>query len=282
MKQLVITKRVTDRQTESFNQYLKEISSIQVLTPEEEIVLVEKTINGDEKAKEELIKKNLRFVVSVAKQYANPQNLLEDLVNEGNYGLIMAVDKFKPEMGFKFISYAVWWIRKVILEHINKYGRMVRIPANKINDLSKIGKQINELEQKLGRDVSIQEIEAEEGEYDFLDMINSYHIDSLDKDMSGDESDSVTLADLMSDDSFGPTDNILLTQDLKKELNSLLNTLKPRDKDIMIALFGLDGSQPRTLEDVGEQYGMTRERIRQIRERSLEKLRENIENTEIL
>ena len=142
MKQLVITNRITSRETESFNLYLKDIYSLEVLTPSEETALAIRVNAGDIKAKDELIRRNLRFVITVAKQYANSSNPLEDLVNEGNIGLIMAAEKFKPEMGWKFISYAVWWIQKLICEHLAKHGRMVRLPANKINSLSKLDKKI--------------------------------------------------------------------------------------------------------------------------------------------
>ena len=157
MKQLIISNRITKRDTESFNLYLKEIYNYEILTASEEKALSIKVNNGDHLAKNKLIQHNLRFVVSVAKQYCSSTNLIEDLVNEGNIGLIIAADRFKPEMGFKFISYAVWWIQKVICEHLAKNGRMVRLPANKINDLSMLEKKISAVEQKKGRAVDIQE-----------------------------------------------------------------------------------------------------------------------------
>src|ERR1039458_8758932 len=171
MKQLVISARTTKRDTASFNLYLREISEIKMLTPEEELICANKVVLGDKAAIEELIVKNLRFVVSVAKQYAKAENPLEDLVNEGNIGLMIAAKKFRPDMGFKFISYAVWWIRKIILEHLAKNGRIVRIPANKINDLSKLDKKINKMEQKLGRNLDTQELIKEFGK-DELDLLN--------------------------------------------------------------------------------------------------------------
>lgn len=282
MKQLVISARVTDRQTQSFNQYLKEISAIKVLSAREEAILAEKASLGDAKAKEELVRRNLRFVVSVAKQYANNQNPLEDLVEEGNIGLIMAADKFEPSMGFKFISYAVWWVRKVIMEHITKHGRMVRIPANRVNDISKMEKRIHELEQTLGREVMPQELFGENSEeYEFTELLNSYHMDSLDRDISGGEGDGTTLGEVFADDSFGPTDKGLTGEDFKADVHNLLNILKPRDKQIMIALFGLDGLQPRTLKDVGDEFNITREMVRQIRAKSLDKLKDKLKGSEI-
>jgi RNA polymerase primary sigma factor len=297
MKQFVITSKVTNRENQSFNQYLKDISEIEVFSSKEEVICAEKASRGDKKAIDELVRRNLRFVVSVAKQYATTQNPLEDLVNEGNIGLIIAAEKFKPEMGFKFISYAVWWVRKIIMEHLSKHGRLVRLPANKINSLSKLDKQINELEQKLGRNVCIQEIIEEFGgdtdfdgkstqkkfknEYMLLDMLNDYSMDSLDRDISG-EDKGTTLAETISDDSmFKSADNELLTEDVRKQLNEVLDILKPRDRLVMVGLYGLDGCIPRTLNDIGDEIGVTREMVRQIREKSLVKLRKNLELTNI-
>ena len=254
-----------------------------------------------QEAIDELVSRNLRFVVSVAKQYSTVQNHLEDLVNEGNIGLIMAAQKFKPEMGFRFISYAVWWIRKVIMEHLCNHGRMVRLPANRINSLSKLDKKINALEQKLGREVSIQEIIAEYGselgldgkdkseykkvsdEYEFLDFLNSYNMDSLDRDLSGEDGNGTTLGDTISSDSgFQPTDQGMVDTDLKNQLNSLLDTLKPRDRKVMVWLFGLEGQHPRTLKDVADEIGVTREMVRQIREKSLAKLKDKLSFSELM
>lgn len=298
MKQFVITSKLTNRANSSFNQYLKEVAAIDVLTPQEEAIYTQKASVGDQEAINELVRRNLRFVISVAKQYATPQNPLEDLVNEGNIGLIMAAERFKPEMGFKFISYAIWWIRKVIMEHLSKHGRLVRIPANKINSLSKLDKQINQLEQRLGRKVSIEEVISEYGkdlaldekgsiqkitsEYEFLDVLNNYNMDSLDRDISGDEGDGTMLSETLSDDStFKSADHELVTQDVKNELNKVLDTLKPRDRRIMVGLFGLDGNLPRTLKDVSDEVGITREMVRQVREKSLLKLRKVLEKSSI-
>jgi len=298
MKQFVITGKVTNRANGSFNQYLKEVAEISVLTPQEEAIYTQKASAGDQEAINELVRRNLRFVISVAKQYATPLNPLEDLVNEGNIGLIMAAERFKPEMGFKFISYAIWWIRKVIMEHLSKHGRLVRIPANKINSLSKLDKQIHQLEQKLGRKVSIEEVINEYGkdlaldektsiqkvtsEYEFLDVLNNYNMDSLDRDISGDEGDGTLLSETLSDDStFKSVDHELITQDVKNELNKVLNMLKPRDRKIMVGLFGLDGDLPRTLKDVSDEVGITREMVRQVRQKSLVKLRKVLEKSNI-
>lgn len=298
MKNLVISSKLTNRENLSFNQYLKDIASIQVLTPQKEALLAERASKGDKAAIDELVMRNLRFVVSVAKQYATAQTPLEDLVNEGNIGLIIAAEKFNPAMGFKFISYAVWWVRKIIMEHLSKHGRLVRLPANKINSLSKLDKEISELEQQLGRTVNIQEaidILANSGKYDsvsfkkkseeyeFLDVLSSYHMDSLDRDISGDDGNGTLLSDTISDDSiFKSADHNVNNTDIKNEINKVLDTLKPRDRKVMVALFGLDGSIPRTLKDVGDEIGVTREMVRQIKEKCLSKMRKQMENSEII
>jgi len=298
MKQLVITNRLTNRENESFKQYLKDIAEIDVFTPEEETICAEKASQGDEEAIKELVRRNLRFVVSVAKQYATSQNPLQDLVNEGNIGLIIAAEKFNPKMGFKFISYAVWWVRKIIMEHLSKHGRLVRLPANKINSLSKLDKEMSVLEQRLGRTVSVQEaidvlansgnydlvsLKKKSEEYEFLDVLSSYHMDSLDRDIGGDDGNGTLLSDTISDDSiFKPTDYGINNADVKNEINKLLNTLKPRDRKVIVALFGLDGSIPRTLKDIGDEIGVTREMVRQIKEKCLTKMRKKMENSEII
>ena len=287
MKQLVITTRVTNRESDSFQIYLKEIAQIPVFTPEEEAECAIKASLGDEKARTELINRNLRFVVSVAKQYATAVNPLEDLVNEGNIGLMKAADKFRPEMGFKFISYGVWWVRKIILEYLAKNGRMVRLPANKLNALSKLDKMIVELEQKLGRNVDIQEIVAEfdkelDGtDYAQLDVLNTYSVDSLDREINGDEN-SHTLADVLADtDTFKPTDHLLADGDVKFNIDRILKSLKPRERQVICSIYGLDGHARKTLKEIGEDLGVTREMIRQIKEKTLKQLKEKLVSSDV-
>lgn len=303
MNNLTITTRLTNRENLSFKQYLREIAEIKPFTPEEEIECAEKACKGDEQAREQLVLRNLRFVVSVAKQYVTPQTKLEDLVNEGNIGLITASKKFKPELGFRFISYAVWWVRKVIIEHLANYGRIVRLPANKLNSLSKLDKQIHLLEQKLGRDVSIIEVIDEfssemdigfttsndsdykklKDEYQFLGVLTDYSVDSLDRQI-GDEADSnvTSLGDIiMVEGGYEPTDANMHIADVRKTIDYALNKLKSRDRDIMVSLFGLDGTFPKSLKDVGDQFGITREMVRQIKDKSLKKLEKYFGNTEI-
>ena len=282
MKQIKISQRLTDRTNDSFKQYLKDISEIAIFTPEEELACAIKAVNGDKKAIDELVSRNLRFVVSVAKQYATDGIPLEDLVNEGNIGLMMAAEKFTPSKGYKFISYAVWWIRKVILEHISKHGKLVRLPANKINSLSKLSNKVKEMEQKAGRSIDITEVmdelsnEITDDDFMFLDVLSKYSMDSLDRQITNsDDGSGTSLGDLIADNSFKPTDHLIMDTDLKSELFSTLDMLKPRDKGVMISLFGLDGSEPMTLKEVGDEIGITREMVRQIKEKSLKALRTN-------
>lgn len=286
MKQLVITARVTNRESESFQQYLRDISQIAVFTPEGEIACTIKASNGDKAAIKELIERNLRFVVSVAKQYSTPLNPIEDIVNEGNIGLIMAAEKFKPEMGFRFISYGVWWIRKIILEHLAKHGRMVRLPANKLNSLSKLDKKIAELEQKYGRNIDIQEVLAEfdtdmdSDDLELLNMLGTYSMDSIDREIGGDEGGSTTLGDMLSDNTtFKAPDQLVIDANMKEEVSRIIASLKPREQRIMTALYGLDGETPMTLKEVGEEIGVTREMIRQIKEKVLKNLKEKLINS---
>jgi RNA polymerase primary sigma factor len=275
MKQIKITARLTNRDNDSFKQYLRDISEIDSFTPEEELICAEKASKGDKVAREELVTRNLRFVVSVAKQYATPQIPLEDLVNEGNIGLIMAAERFKTSEGVKFISYGVWWIRKIIMEHISKNGRMVRLPANKINSLSKLDKHISELEQANGYEVDIQEVFEKFGgdeDFMFLDVLSTYKMDSLDREISSEDGGGATLLDVMVDSSAQSTDYLVADNNYKETLNKCLDVLKPRDKRIMELLFGLDGKEPRTLKEVSDEVGITREMVRQVKQKSLVKL----------
>lgn len=281
MKQFKVTASITKRENESFKQYLKDVSMNPMLTLDEEILLTAKSSNGDRDAINTLVKANLRFVISVAKKYATEQIPLEDLVNEGNIGLILAAEKYNPDNGVKFISYAVWWIRKIIMEHITKHGKMVRIPANKVNSLSKLNQMISDLEQKNGRQVDIREVVAEHSneissdDFMFLDILTTYHMDSLDRDISHDDGGGTSLGELLSDNNAKSTDYLLNESDLKGEIGKILEVLKPRDKRIMEALFGLDGNIPMGLKEVGDEVGITREMVRQVKEKSLRLLRTN-------
>jgi RNA polymerase primary sigma factor len=276
MKTLRINQKITSRENSSFKQYLKEVNEIPLLSPKEESNLAERAVKGDKLAADELVKRNLRFVISVAKQYATEKITLEDLVNEGNIGLIKAVEKFDPNKGYKFISFAVWWIRKLIMEFVSNYGKSVRIPANRINELSKLNKYVSAVEQKNCHKADIEEIinqfsnEMSVDEFILLDSLNSFSIESLDREVGTDEGSGVSVSDLMHDENDDETDYLLGESDIKSEINIALSTLKPRNKKIMEMLFGMNGYQPMTLQEVGDEVGLTREMVRQVKSKSLE------------
>jgi RNA polymerase primary sigma factor len=288
MKQLKISVKLTDRSNETFKQYLREISDIKPFTHEQEVECAVKAFAGDEEAIEELTMRNLRFVVSVAKQYATDNIYLSDLVNEGNIGMVIAARKFDPSKGYKFISFAVWWIRKLIIEHITNHGRVVRLPANKINNISKLEKQIHELEQKTGSKVDILEVineyetlnlkndnDDEFNDFLFIESLSNINTESIDRPF-GNEEDNTCLSDmLMSDDKS--TDNNINELNLKAEINAVLGEMKPRDKRVIECLFGLNGYRPMTLKEVGDEpeFNITREMVRQIRNKILKKLGES-------
>lgn len=262
---------------------MKEVNEIPMLTPDQEAKLAKKAINGDRAASEQLVTSNLRFVISVAKQYATDKLSLEDLVNEGNIGLIRAVGKFDPDKGYKFISFAVWWVIKTIMEYVSNYGKTVRIPTNRINELSNLNKYVSAIEQKTCYKADIQEVISEFGgemsneDFNLLDRLNNFTVDSLDREVSGseDESRGVFMSDFMYDKDANSTDYLLGETDLKRELNTALSTLKPRNKQIMEMLFGLNGYQPMTLQEVGDKIGLTREMVRQVKAKSLGVMSEN-------
>lgn len=279
MKALKINQKITSRENSSFVQYMREVSEIEMLTPAQEAELAERAVNGDKEASEELVVKNLRFVISVAKQYATDKISLEDLVNEGNIGLIKAVEKYDPTKGYKFISFAVWWVRKLIMEYVSNYGKTVRIPANRINELSKLNKYISAVEQKNCHRVDIEEVisefsrEMSSDDFRLLDSLNGMTIDSLDREIHSDEGNATCVSDLMYDEDADRTDHLLGDTDIKSEINIALSTLKPRNKKIMEMLFGLNGYQPMTLQEVGDEIGLTREMVRQVKTKSLELLK---------
>jgi RNA polymerase primary sigma factor len=278
MKTLRINQKITSREISSFKQYLKEVNEIPLLSPKEESDLAERAVKGDKLAADELVKRNLRFVISVAKQYATDKISLEDLVNEGNIGLIKAVEKFDPTKGYKFISFAVWWVRKLIMEFVSNYGKSVRIPANRINELSKLNKYVSAVEQKNCHKADIEEVinqfskEMSVDEFVLLDSLNCFSIESLDREVGTDEGSGVSVSDLMYDENDDKTDYLLGDSDVKSEINIALSTLKPRNKKIMEMLFGMNGYQTMTLQEVGYEIGLTREMVRQVKEKSLKQM----------
>lgn len=281
MKSVRVVHKITNKESNSFKQYLNDIANIQMFTPDEEAACCELITQGDLKAKEELIKRNLRFVVSIAKRYETPQIALEDLVNEGNVGLVLAADRFNVSMGFKFITFAVFWIRKIIYEYISNTAKLIRIPCNKVSAMSKFNNKVSELEQRFGRAVDTSEALDDlkdilpAKEIANLEKYLNIKVDSLDKSFVHGDSET-SLHELIVDSNSKSPDFELDEEDTKRELDTLLDVLKPRDKKIMSDLFGLDGNTPKTLEQVSEQVGLTREMVRQIKEKSLKTLKKEL------
>jgi RNA polymerase primary sigma factor len=274
MRQLKIIKQVTNRETPSLDKYLHEIGKVDLINAEEEVELARMIKNCDEKALDKLIRANLRFVVSVSKQYQNQGLSLPDLINEGNLGLIKAAQRFDETRGFKFISYAVWWIRQSILQALAEQARIVRLPLNKIGSINKINKTFADLEQKYEREPSVQEIaEAlEMAPDDIKEALKSAgrHV-SMDAPITQDE--ETTLYDvLLSKDSPSP-DKTLLTDSLRKEIERVLSTLTYREANIIRLYFGLNGKHAHPLEEIGEEFSLTRERVRQIKEKAIKRLK---------
>lgn len=275
MRQLKITKQVTNRETPSLDKYLHEIGRVDLITADEEVELARRIRSGDEEALNRLIKANLRFVVSVAKQYQNQGLSLPDLINEGNLGLIKASQRFDETRGFKFISYAVWWIRQSILQALAEQARIVRLPLNKIGSLNKINRTFAALEQKFEREPTILELAQalELAPEDVKEAIRSSgrHV-SMDAPLGNEEEG--TMYDVLSNAESPSPDRALLKDSLHKEIDRALSTLTQREADIIRMYFGLDGRMPFTLEEIGESFQLTRERVRQIKEKAIKRLKQ--------
>jgi RNA polymerase primary sigma factor len=258
----------------SLDQYLYEIGAVSLLSPEEEIILARKVRDGDQEALETITKANLRFVVSVAKQYQNQGLTLGDLINEGNLGLIKAANRFDETRGFKFISYAVWWIRQSILQALAEQSRIVRLPLNRVGTMNKIGKAFSELEQEFEREPSPEEIadQLEISDFEVSDTLlrSGKHL-SLDAPFNEEEENR--LLDIIENDEQPAPDNTLINESLRIELDQALATLTRREAEVVKLYFGLDLETPLTLEEVGEVFELTRERVRQIKEKALRRLR---------
>ena len=274
MRQLKITKQVTNRETASLDKYLQEIGKVNLITAEEEVELAQRIKAGDQSALEELTKANLRFVVSVAKQYQNQGLTLPDLINEGNLGLIKAGQRFDETRGFKFISYAVWWIRQSILQALAEQSRIVRLPLNKIGSINKINKTFAFLEQSHERPPSAEEI-AKELDMTVKDvkesMKNSGRHVSMDAPLI--EGEDSNLYHLIGSDESPNPDRALLHESLRIEIERALETLTPREADVVRLYFGLSDEHPMTLEEIGETFALTRERVRQIKEKAIRRLK---------
>jgi RNA polymerase primary sigma factor len=281
MRQLKIAKQVTNRETASLDKYLQEIGRVDLITADEEVELARKIKAGDRVALERLTKANLRFVVSVAKQYQNQGLALPDLINEGNLGLIKAAERFDETRGFKFISYAVWWIRQSILQALAEQARIVRLPLNKIGNINKINRAYSELEQKFERPPSADELA------EFLNVTpeevkqtlsqNGRHI-SMDAPLiEGDDSTS-TMYDVMQGDSLPGPEASLTLESLRSDIRRSLTSLTPRESEVISMFYGLDGKAPLSLEEIGDKFELTRERVRQIKEKAIRRLKHTNKN----
>lgn len=275
MRQLKITKSITNRESQSLEKYLQEIGKVDLITPEEEVTLAIKIKQGDQRALDKLTKANLRFVVSVAKQYQNQGLSLSDLINEGNLGLIKAAQRFDETRGFKFISYAVWWIRQSILQALAEQSRIVRLPLNKVGLTNRINKAFSQLEQEFQREPSAEELalilDINADEINNTLGVASRHVSMDAPFMDGEDN---TLLDVLNNPNAESTDmEIEHNQSLSNEIERSLSTLTERQKDVLKLFFGIGVENPLSLEDIGERFGLTRERVRQIKDKAITKLR---------
>lgn len=284
MRQLKILKQVTKREEVSLDKYLHDISKMEMVTPEEEVLLAKQIKSGDEKALRRLVNANLRFVVSVSKQYQNQGLSLVDLINEGNMGLIKAAKRFDETRGFKFISYAVWWIRQAILHALAEQSRVVRLPSNKIGAINKINKIKGILEQEYERPPTDEEI-AEEMDLS-VDEIKKLlstakkHL-SMDAPLSGDDSEEYNMYDVLHNDEDTNSDKEVLGVSLRQEIKNMLSLLTKRESQILTMYFGLERKPPLTLEEIGLELELTRERVRQIKQRALARLKKSTRNEDL-
>jgi RNA polymerase primary sigma factor len=278
MRQLKISNKITSRESLSLDKYLSDISKLDLISPEEEAILAVKIRNGDEIALEKMTKANLRFVVSVAKQYQNHGLSLIDLINEGNVGLIKAAKRFDETKGFKFISYAVWWIRQSIISAIVEYSRMVRIPTHKLNQYTKVNEAFLHFVQKFEREPTMEELSdiLEMSVADITAILSggSKHT-SMDAPISDDEG-SISMSELMAQDIEQAPDENLMIESVKDEIKYGMASLSPKEIQIVSAYFGIDHTKAMNLEEIGDLYGLTRERVRQIKDRALRRIKKKL------
>ena len=274
MRQLKISKQITNRESQSLDKYLQEIGKVDLLTPDEEVELAQRIREGDQMALEKLTKANLRFVVSVAKQYQNQGLTLGDLINEGNLGLIKAAQRFDETRGFKFISYAVWWIRQSILQALAEQSRIVRLPLNRVGSLNKISRTFSELEQKYEREPSPDEL-AEQLEVTTSEIVDTMKISGrhISMDAPFVQGEENSLLDVLESDGEDTPDSELMNDSLRREVQRALSTLTQREGDVISFYFGLNGEHSLNLEEIGEKFNLTRERVRQIKEKAIRRLR---------
>ncbi|MBK7129222.1 MAG: RNA polymerase sigma factor RpoD/SigA [Crocinitomicaceae bacterium] len=280
MRQLKITKSITNRESQSLDKYLQDIGKEELITAEIEVELAKRIKQGDQKALEKLTRANLRFVVSVAKQYQNQGLTLPDLINEGNLGLIKAAQKFDETRGFKFISYAVWWIRQSILQALAEQARIVRLPLNQVGSLNKINKAFSKLEQEYERAPSAEELaevlEVPEDKIKESLKVAGRHV-SMDAPLSTSE-DGGTLMDVMANSDSPKADRLLMAESLQKEIERSLSTLTDKEREIIRLFFGIGMNHGLTLEEIGAKFNLTRERVRQIKEKAIRRLRHTSRN----
>jgi RNA polymerase primary sigma factor len=274
MRQLKITKSITNRESASLDKYLQEIGREELITAEEEVVLAKKIRDGDQEALEKLTRANLRFVVSVAKQYQNQGLSLPDLINEGNLGLIKAAKRFDETRGFKFISYAVWWIRQSILQALAEQARIVRLPLNQVGSLNKINKAFSKLEQEFERTPSAEELAeildiAEDKVADTM-RVSGRHVSMDAPFVQGEEN---TLLDVLVNNDSPRADTMLISESLQKEIERSLSTLTERERDVVRLFYGIGFNHEYTLEEIGDKFDLTRERVRQIKEKAIKRLK---------
>ncbi len=267
-------KKADTRPKQSIEKYLEEIGGFSPLPPKDEIELTQRIRKGESSALDKLVKANLRFVISVAKEYQGQGLPLQDLISEGNLGLIKAAQRFDETRGFKFISYAVWWIRQSILQALAEQSRVVRLPLNRVGAINKVGRVLEKLEKRYGREPSMQEVAdtMEMSDYEVADVLktSARHL-SLDEPFKEEEGNN--LLDVLESDRYAPPDDSLMQESLKEEIDKVLVTLKPREAEIIRLYFGLEGDRPLTLEEIGEHFKLTRERVRQIKEKALRRMR---------
>ena len=275
MRQLKITKSITNRESQSLDKYLQEISKENLITAEEEVELAQRIKEGDDIALEKLIKSNLRFVISVAKQYQNQGLTLPDLINEGNLGLIKAAQRFDETRGFKFISYAVWWIRQSILQALAEQSRIVRLPLNQVGSLNKLNKTFSRLEQKYERAPSEHEL-ADELEVTSGKVVDTMRVGGrhVSVDAPFQEGEDNSLLDVLSNPDSPKADTELMLESLQEEIKRSLSTLSEREREVVILFFGIGMKHGLTLEEIGTKFDLTRERVRQIKEKAIRRLRQ--------
>ncbi len=276
MRQLKISKQITNRESQSLDKYLQEIGKVDLITSDEEVKLAQRIRDGDQMALEKLTKANLRFVVSVAKQYQNNGLTLGDLINEGNVGLIKAAKRFDETRGFKFISYAVWWIRQSIMQALAEQSRIVRLPLNRVGSLNKISKTFSDLEQKFQREPSPEEL-AEVLEVTTEEVVDTLKVGGRHVSMNAPfvQGEENSLLDVLENNSEETPDAELMVDSLRREVLRALSTLTQREADVIAYYFGLNGVHAMTLEEIGEKFSLTRERVRQIKEKATRRLRQS-------